>query len=294
MLTPMIRFTRRAVLALAAVGLVAASPAAAEPALWAIKDHDSTIYLFGTVHALKPDVRWRTDKVGKALAESRELVVEVVGADDVAAMQPLVAKYGLDPASPLSRKLGEKDFARVAEAAKAAGVPAQALEPMRPWLVSVTLAIVPLLQAGYDPAKGVEALLTADAKAAGKLVGGLETLEQQVRFFADLPQPVEVGMLRSTLDDVAEGPAMLDRLVAAWSAGDQKGLEEAFIGDMRAKYPEVYKVLIAQRNADWARQLKAKLAGSGVSFVAVGSGHLVGPDSVQAELAKLGVKTERR
>jgi uncharacterized protein YbaP (TraB family) len=209
-------------------------------------------------------------------------------------MQPLVVRYGLDPAAPLSRKLGARDFARVAEAAKGAGLPAQALEPMRPWLVAISLAIVPLVQAGYDPKSGVETLLTADAKAAGKPVRGLETLEQQIRFFADLPQPVEVAMLRSTLDEVAEGPALLDKLVAAWRAGDQKALEAAFIGDMRAKYPEVYKVLIAQRNADWARQLKAKLDGSGVSFVAVGSGHLVGPDSVQAELAKLGVKTERR
>jgi uncharacterized protein YbaP (TraB family) len=165
---------------------------------------------------------------------------------------------------------------------------------MRPWLVSVTLSVLPMIQAGYDPSKGVESLLQADAKAAGKPVNGLETLEQQIRFFADLPQPVEVGLLRSTLDDVSEGPAQLDKLVDAWSSGDQARLESAFLGEMKGKYPEVYKVIIAQRNADWARQLKAKLDGKGVAFVAVGAGHLVGPDSVQAELAKLGVKAERR
>ena len=79
---------------------------------------------------------------------------------------------------------------------------------------------------------------------------------------------------------------------AAWQAGDQRALEEAFVGDMRRDYPELYKVLIADRNAAWADELKQKLAGSGVSFVAVGAGHLVGPDSVQAELEKLGIKAE--
>jgi uncharacterized protein YbaP (TraB family) len=65
------------------------------------------------------------------------------------------------------------------------------------------------------------------------------------------------------------------------------------IDEMQSDYPDVYKLLLVDRNRDWASQLKTKLAGSGVSFVAVGAGHLVGPDSVQAQLAKLGVKAER-
>jgi uncharacterized protein len=286
--------TRRAVAALAALFLVAATPAAAEPALWAIRDHDSTIYIFGTVHALKPDVAWRSEKVAKALAESGELVVEVTGADDPVAMQPLITKYGLDPSAPLSSKIAPADRARLAEALKGMGAPLEAFEPMRPWLVSLTVALQPILKAGYDPKQGVEAILTADAKAAGKPVGALETLEQQVRFFADLPTPIEVALLKSTLDDVDEGPALLDRMVAAWAAGDQQRLEEIFVTEMRRDYPQLYDALIARRNSAWADELKTKLAGSGVSFVAVGAGHLVGPDSVQAELAKRGIRAERR
>ena len=55
---------------------------------------------------------------------------------------------------------------------------------------------------------------------------------------------------------------------------------------MQADYPDLYRLLLVDRNQDWANQLKTKLAGSGVSFVAVGAGHLTGPDSLQAELAK--------
>jgi uncharacterized protein YbaP (TraB family) len=293
MLTSTIRLARRAAAGIAAALLIAA-PAAAEPALWAIRDHDSTIYLFGTVHALKPDVAWRTDKISKALAESQELVVEVLGADDPAAMQPLVMKYGVDPARPLSTKISAQDKARLDAALKDLGAPPEAFEIMRPWLASLTVAVQPILKAGYDPTKGVEALLQQDAKATGKRVTALETLEQQLRFFADLPEPTEVALLKSTLDDVQEGPAALDRMVAAWNAGDTQTLEALFVGDMRRDYPELYKVIIAGRNAAWADELKAKLAGSGVSFVAVGAGHLVGPDSVQAELARRGVRAERR
>ena len=44
------RTVATAVIAAAAMG----APALAQPAMWAVKDADSTIYLFGTVHLLKP------------------------------------------------------------------------------------------------------------------------------------------------------------------------------------------------------------------------------------------------
>ncbi|WP_374470724.1 TraB/GumN family protein [Phenylobacterium sp.] len=293
MLSPFIRAMGRLAAVAAALALAAAAPAAAEPALWAIRDQDSTIYLFGTVHVLKPGTEWRSAKVAKALGESRELVIEVIGADDPAAAQPLIARYGVDPANPLSGKLPEADRARLAQAAKSIGLPEGALEPMRPWLAALTLSIAPMIQAGYDPKSGVETILTAEAKATGKPIGAVETLEQQIRFFADMAPDVEVDLLRATLDDVADGPAQLDRMVAAWAAGDMAGLEKEFVEETRRDYPHMYEVVVVGRNQDWARQLEAKLKGSGVSFVAVGAGHLVGPDSVQAQLARRGIVVTR-
>lgn len=296
MLATLPRLARRllAGLGLAAVLTAAAAPAAAEPALWAIRDADSTIYIFGTVHVLKPETRWRSDKVTRAFQQSGELVLEVTGADDPAALQPLVMKYGVDPANPLSSKLDPKDQARLKTAAAAAGLPPQGLEPLRPWMAALTLAIVPIVKAGFDPKSGVETILTAEAKAAGKPVGALETLEQQVRFFADMPQPMEVALLSSTLDDVDEGAERLDAMVTAWAAGDVEALEAEFVTETKRDYPQLYDIVLVKRNRVWADQLKTMLDGQGTSFVAVGAGHLVGPDSVQVELARRGVKVERR
>lgn len=276
---------------LLALGL--AAPATAEPALWAIKDQDSTIYLFGTIHVLKPQTQWRSPRIDQALKASDDLVIEVLGADDPAVMQPLVMQYGLDRATPLSQKLSSKDFKRAQGLAQAAGMPPQAMEVMRPWLASISLAMLPVIKAGYDPRSGVEQVISAEMKAAGKPVSSLETVEQQIRFFADMPTRTEVEMLQATLDDAEAGPAKIDSMVAAWAAGDLLALEEQFITEMKTNYAEVYGVLLTDRNRDWATQLKTRLAGSGVSFVAVGAGHLVGPDSLQAQLATLGVQAER-
>lgn len=284
---------RRLALALVAVLAMGASPVLAEPALWAIKDKDSTIYLFGTVHVLKPTTPWRSPKIDEAFRDADDVVMEIEQPEDPATTRALMLKYGVDPAAPLSTKLKPESYAKLQAAAQGMGFPPQALEPMRPWLAALTVSLTPLLKAGYDPESGVEKLLTAQAKAAGKPIAAFETMEQQVRFFADMTPTQETQLLDSTLDEIDEGPAKIDALVAAWAAGDQDELKRQMVDEMQTDYPDVYKLLLVDRNRDWANQLKTRLAGSGVSFVAVGAGHLAGPDSLQAQLAKLGIKAER-
>lgn len=294
MITTLVRLARRALAPLAALGLLAATPAAAEPALWVIRDHDSTLCLMGTVHVLRPGTSWREGKVEAALAEAQELVLEAAGLDDAAVMQPLISAYGLDPARPVSSKLAEKDRARLAEAASAMGLSPQMLEPMQPWLVALTLSMAPAIKAGYDPQSGVEMTLSQVARATGRSIEGLETPEEQIRYLAEMPQATQLAFLTSTLDDMEASTGQLDAMVEAWAAGDTAGLERIFVTEMRADYPEVYETLVVRRNRAWAKAIAEKLKGSGVSFIAVGAGHTVGPDSVQAELARLGIEAERQ
>lgn len=290
----MLKFTRHILTALAAAALTCASPAAAEPALWAIKDADSTIYLFGTVHYLRPGTEWNTPKINRALAASGELILELPGEPDAAVINVLIRNLGFDPAKRLSARMPQKDRPRLAAAAKALGLQPQALEGMRPWFAAMTLSILPATKAGYDADSGVEQVLTGQAKALGAPIRGFETYEQQFRFLADLPDDVQVDLLSATLDDIDDAVRQLDVIVGAWAAGDTAALEREFVGEMRRDYPETYEVIIAARNRAWADALKTRLAGSGVSFVAVGAGHLVGPDSVQVELKKRGVEVERQ
>lgn len=290
MFTPLKRAFTAVVVLVAAT--LAALPAAADPALWVVRDKDSTLYLLGTVHVLKPDTVWRTPAIDKALAEADELWIEV-DTDDTAAMAPLVRKYGLDPANPLSSKLTPEQKTRLDAAAVSMGATGAAFEPLRPWLAGLQLSIGPLMKAGYDPASGVEAKLKAAAREAGKPIRTLESLEQQIGFFGDLPPAVEMAFLLSALDEMDSGPAMLDALVAAWSAGDVQALNDLMVVEMAADYPELYEALLVRRNRDWAGQIQTMLAGDGVSVIAVGAAHLVGDDSVQALLEKRGLKVER-
>lgn len=274
--------------------LPVARPAPSDgPALWVVRDANSTLYLFGTVHVLKPDQDWRSPRLEQAFASADELVLEIAEVGDDAALMPLVARHGLSPTTRLSSKLSPADKARLDTAAAAMGVSPSSFEPMRPWLASLQLTMGSLARAGYGADSGVDRALKAQALATGKRVRAFETPEQQLRFFADLEPAVELALLRQSLDEFDTAPATFEPLSRGWLRGDLGVLRRYLIDDWAHGEPALYRVLIVDRNAAWAEQIEALLRGSGTSFIAVGAGHLVGPDSVQAQLRRKGIASQR-
>jgi uncharacterized protein YbaP (TraB family) len=275
-----------------------AAPAAAPaiqgpgPALWVIKDADSTLYLFGSVHVLRPTTGWASPRVNAAFDSASDVWFEITNPEDQAAMMPLIQQYGLSPQTPLSSRLTPEEVAQLDVAAKTIGASAAQLDPLKPWLAALSLSVAPLVKAGYDPQSGVELALKARAQAAGKRLHGFETLEKQVGMLATLPDDVQLEFLRETLTDFDEAVEMLDSMVEAWAKGDVQALDRIVVEEMKTDAPELYKVLLVDRNTDWANQIQTLLQGSGTAFIAVGAAHLTGDDSVQSILQSRGVAVE--
>jgi uncharacterized protein YbaP (TraB family) len=272
---------------------LAVASAKAEPAMWVIKDADSTIYLIGTMHLLKHDTEWNAEKVKKAVHESTELWLEVADLDNDAALAPLMMKLGVDPAHPLSTKLTEEQHKKLEKIAATYGFPVASLEPMKPWLAALMLAVGPIMKAGYDPKAGVERMLSAQAKAEGDKIRGFETAEEQLQIMAGLSEPEQIAFLTSVFDDLENGIDLVDKLAKAWIDGDLDTITRLSVDDIKNEAPTVYQKFIVRRNIAWSDKIAAMLKGSGVQLIAVGAAHLVGPDSVQAQLAKRGIKVEK-
>lgn len=277
-----------------AITLLAWTPAFADPALWVARSATATVYLFGTVHVLPDGTKWRYPALDRALAASGTLYVEEDD-DDPVGMQVLVLQYGMDAQHSLSAQLDDADRERLAAAADAIGLPggATAVDAMKPWLAALTITAAPIVKAGYDPKSGADKQLERQFKSAGKSVDGFETAEQQIRYFANLPSSLQLDLLRNVLDDYAKGPTEIRALIRAWQTGDVDAIARNVNGSMRKHYPDLYKVLLVDRNEHFARAIGTLLKRRGTIFVAVGAGHLAGSDSVQAQLAKLDIKSER-
>lgn len=264
-----------------------------DPALWVVKDEDTTIYLFGTVHVLKPGLGWFDDAVKRAFDKSDQLMLEIVLPEDPAEMAQKMIPLALDQSGKtISSRLSPAELKAYQAAMAGLGIPVAQFDRFEPWFAAMTLSIAPLAQLGYDPEQGAEKQLTAAAKAAAKPVSALETVDQQLGFFDGLPEKQQLAFLNSVVKDIDKLGPTLDKTVVLWGKGDTEALAVAMNESMAAT-PELAKVLLFDRNARWAEQLEARMAQPGTVFVAVGAGHLAGKHSVQDYLKERGLTAER-
>jgi uncharacterized protein len=266
----------------------------ADPAIWVLKDADTTIYLFGTVHILKPGLGWFDEAISEAFETSGELVTELPKLDE-AKMGADMMTRGLDTTGTTLRSRMNPEQSKSYEAALASlSLPAQALDSFEPWMAALTLSIVPLMQQGYDVNSGVEKILEqkSEGRAAPMPRIGLETVEEQLGYFDSLPMEGQMAYLMSVVDNLPKMATSIDNMVDNWAKGDADGLGKTLQADM-AGNEALMKILLTDRNARWAKWIEDRMSKPGVVFIAVGAGHLAGKDSVQEFLGKKGLKSER-
>lgn len=272
-----------------------AETAPAGPAMWVLGDADTKVYLFGTVHVLPPSVEWTRPRVEAVMKQVKAVYFETDINPDPAALQRIVQQVGVyQPGDKLSDHLTKEQYAKLADASAKLSVPIFLLDTMKPWLAAMTLSEQIISRAGYDPQSGVERTLEPIAKEDGKEIRKLETIDQQLLSFADLPENIQVKYLMDGLDQMEKEQTELGELVSAWSKGDVAALGKLMIDGDLAEMPEVYGALLVNRNKDWAQKLDTLIKTEpGAFFVAVGAGHLAGNDSVIKLMADKGYTATR-
>ncbi|HEY0627605.1 MAG TPA: TraB/GumN family protein [Allosphingosinicella sp.] len=265
----------------------------ADPAMWVVKDEDTTVYLFGTFHLLDGKQDWFNDEVKAAFDKSEEVVLEALIPDDPAELQPLVVKYAVDSTGrTLSSKLPPDVKTKFDAELKTAGIPGEALDPMEPWFAAMTLTSVAAMKLGLKPEHGPETILKKAATDRKLALGELEGTEFQLSLFDKMPEAQQIKFLGQTLDSMSKIDETLTPMLTAWAKGDTDGLVK-IMNDGLAEDPELYDLLFTQRNAEWAEWIDNRLDKPGTVFVAVGAGHLAGKGSVQDMLQKRGIKSAR-
>ena len=265
---------------LLAAALAAAAPqpqpflADAKPAMFMVRDADTTIYLFGTFHALDGKSEWFHNGVRSAFESSDELVLET-----------LVPEGPVRPAAQPAFSIAVPPPMRTLPVTTSAS-----------FLGTTRMAISAGRTQGMRVDNGADMVLRHAAEAAGKPVEGLETLESQLSMFTRMPtaapaQPRAGEPVES--NEAIEGlTRTMSAMQAAWNRGDQ-AVFVSMLDQLRKSSPETYRVLFTERNSRWADWIAARMQTPGTVFVAVGAGHLAGKDSVLVRLAEQGIESSR-
>ncbi len=282
-----------------ALAALIAPAARAEPPVWVAHGKGATIVLFGSVHILPHDIDWEPPQLRDALAQADELWFEIP-LDPAALLdvQRLALAQGMLPdGQTLSAQLSDRGRARLAREAADLNLPLPALERLRPWLADVTLTQAASARDGATADQGVERQLADAAPQAAR--HALETAAQQIAMFAGASPPAQRASLEDTLRELAEDPQEMTRLIDAWRAGDLEAIYREGVRPLAKVSPELFKALIADRNAAWVQTLLRRLDAPPAHperpdavVVVVGVGHLVGPGGVPALLRAHGIKVD--
>ena len=272
-------------------GAAMAGAVVVHPALWRLSRGAATVYLFGTVHALPPGVGWFAGPVASAFSTSGELVTEIIDRSPEEMRGIVAARALLPQGQSLRVLLSRADRVRYERTLRANGLPVDAFDRFRPWYAAVALSTRPLLASGYDPARGADEDLSARAASEARRHEALETPEYQLGLFAALPTATQLRYLREVVRDLPQVQHDLRAMVRAWETGDAARLARLMNEDNDD--PHMRETLLVGRNKAWARWIKARMSRPGTVFVAVGAGHLAGRDSVQAQLAAMGLTAVR-
>jgi uncharacterized protein YbaP (TraB family) len=269
--------------------LMAASAVHAQPPVWVVRDADSEVVLFGSVHILPPGLDWEPPALVRALAAADDLWFELpIDATTEAETARLATQFGLlPPDQSLFKLLSSEDAEQLSRVATSYDVSPALLDRLQPWLAEIALAGGAYRKAGADAASGVEKTISAAARPEAQR-RAFETPGEQIDILSHAPREEQIASLRQTMEEMETKPEQFGTLVKAWTDGDMAALDREAIAEMRKAAPTLFKSLVTERNIRWTKVLDDRLKGHGHTVVVVGVGHLIGPGGVPARLRALG------
>jgi uncharacterized protein YbaP (TraB family) len=262
--------------------------------IWKVEREGRIGWLVGSLHLLTADFYPLPAAMGEAFA-SADTLVEEIDLDEAAnpAFAATVLAKAFYPAGmTLSTQLTPDTYKLLTAWLAKTGLGIDTFQPMKPWMVALTLQTLALQRAGFDPAFGIDKHYDEAATKAGKQFLALETAAEQIALLDGLSPRTQDLMLRETVESTDAELTEVKAIMSAWRSGDASAVERLALTSLKDA-PEIYQLLLADRNHRWMPKIEGCLE-KRRCFVVVGAAHLVGPDGLVTLLRQRGYKVEQK
>jgi hypothetical protein len=281
--------------AMAAGNVLAQTSGVTTPLIWEVRSAGNAVYLLGSIHLGRSDMYPMGPVVEKAYQASKIVALEADPTDQQAVMAAISGSL-YQPPETLQKNLPGPLLVRLSRTLERYGIPLEQIQPMKPFLVAITLASIEYAKAGFDPSLGVDMHFARRARQDGKPLVELESFGGQIASMNNMSDRLQENLLQVTLESMDKGeiPALVDSMVNAWKSGDGKTLQDAVSAEER-KLPaalahEFHRIFMSDRNIAMAGRIETMLKGSDAYFIAIGAAHLLGRDSVLQILSEKGYR----
>lgn len=262
---------------------------------WKVSKGDKTLYMLGSIHALKKSDYPLNQKLMDAFKKSDNLVVEIDTSKMNKATMGLIMKestYGGD--KKLSGFISKASFETLCKKFKEFGYTPEKVDKMKPWWLMMLAAQFDLNKLGLEPKYGIDHFFTARAKKKKMRVLEIEGMQKQLKMFFELSNKHPKEFIHFLLQGNDNQKEVFKQLVDFWKTGDLVGMETFFdkiVNDPKSKI--VTDAIIAQRNIEMTAKIVSYLKSNRIHFVIVGAGHFVGKTGFVNALKSKGYTVEQ-
>ena len=261
---------------------------------WRLSKDGRVSYLYGTIHAARPEWMFPGPTLVNALRESDMLALELDVLDPDVQRRlkaSIVAQRNDGLPADLTQRLDRQIKAECIG-------DAFAFATLAPEFQVASLSVLAARRDGLDPANAIDLVLALVAREFGKPVASLETPESQMQALLMPTQAETIEFVKSGLADLESGRGrpMLRRIAKVWTDGDYAELSryERWCDCMgTAAERAAMKRLLDDRNPLIAAAIDNLHKSGQRVFAAVGSLHMIGPSGLPQLLRQRGFKVEQ-
>ncbi|MFH1772724.1 MAG: TraB/GumN family protein [Candidatus Omnitrophota bacterium] len=266
----------------------------AETSLWQVESGASVMYIGGTCHILRQSDYPLPAEFESAYKKSDIIVFEtdIDKLSSIEAQQLLLAKGMYADGTTLDMVLSAEAYSALEKYCDKNGFPLAIFNQFKPPMVMLTLLGFELQKLGVNQS-GVDVYFYEKAKADGKTIKALESVEEQIEMMTGMADGNENNFIFYTIKDLENTADAIDSMIDAWKTANIEELNEICIMEMKAKFPKLYKSLFIERNIKWLSKIKNYLNTQQKEFLLVGVGHLVGEDGIIEQLKNLGFRVQK-
>ena len=252
--------------------------------LWEISGNGlkESSFLYGTIH-MTCDASL-DDDVKKAMKETKLLVLELDMDDPSMQMNMMKGLYMKD-GKTIKDFVTEDDYKTISKFVKEElGMPLEALANIKPFFISAMF--YPKLLG--CPVQSYEEALMKVAHEQNEEVLGLETIEEQLHVFDEIPYEDQAAdLLRSAKDSLAYDKESFAKMIKLYDSEDIEALDEMMKDDKNLSTSKHRDKMLDNRNKNWISKIEA-FSKKQPTFFGVGAGHLAGENGVIKLLRKAG------
>jgi hypothetical protein len=262
--------------------------AAASSCVWKVSGpNGGTLYLGGSVHALRSSDYPLPAGYNNALNASSRLVFEDDPKAEIRATKELLRAGTYPKGDSLKNHVDPRTYKYLRRFFALVNVPEETFSKYRPWLINIVLSS----PSSEHWRLGVEQYLQRQAKGS-KSISGLESPREHNSFFIDLNDREAEALLLILFINAGQTEADGGDIMRAWRRGDADALSRIVHNEFR-DFPSLGRRLVDQRNQNWVPKIEEYLRSGRTYFVVAGAGHMGGPNGLLALLRGRGYTIEQ-